>query len=89
MVLDQNKRLQEAECSAWVALEDEDPQLAPYLEPVPRNLVFAFDQCRHKNSLILYDTVGTVADAVGSASDVRGDSRASRPHALLEAQGRR
>ncbi|KAI0001044.1 transportin-PC [Russula vinacea] len=60
MVLDNNKRVQEAGCSAFATLEeDAGPELAPYLEPVLRNL--------HKNMLILYDAVGTLADAVGSA----------------------
>ncbi|KAK1223941.1 hypothetical protein PQX77_013180 [Marasmius sp. AFHP31] len=62
MVLDNNKRVQEAGCSAFATLEeDAGTELAPYLEPVLRNLVFAFD----KNMLILYDAVGTLADAVG------------------------
>ena len=68
MVLDNNKRVQEAGCSAFATLEeDAGPELAPYLEPVLRNLVFAFDKYQHKNMLILYDAVGTLADAVGRA----------------------
>ncbi|KAI0827995.1 ARM repeat-containing protein [Trametes gibbosa] len=68
MVLDNNKRVQEAGCSAFATLEeDAGPELAPYLEPVLRNLVFAFDKYQHKNMLILYDAVGTLADAVGPA----------------------
>ncbi|GJE91353.1 ARM repeat-containing protein [Phanerochaete sordida] len=68
MVLDNNKRVQEAGCSAFATFEeDAGPELAPYLEPVLRNLVFAFDKYQHKNMLILYDAVGTLADAVGSA----------------------
>nr|VWO95736.1 Phosphoinositide phospholipase C (EC [Ganoderma boninense] len=68
MVLDNNKRVQEAGCSAFATLEeDAGPELAPYLEPVLRNLVFAFEKYQHKNMLILYDAVGTLADAVGSA----------------------
>lgn len=68
MVLDTNKRVQEAGCSAFATLEeDAGPELAPYLEPVLRNLVFAFERYQHKNMLILYDAVGTLADAVGSA----------------------
>ncbi|OCH90570.1 ARM repeat-containing protein [Obba rivulosa] len=68
MVLDNNKRVQEAGCSAFATFEeDAGPDLAPYLEPVLRNLVFAFDKYQHKNMLILYDAVGTLADAVGSA----------------------
>ncbi|KAJ7579308.1 armadillo-type protein [Mycena floridula] len=66
MVLDNNKRVQEAGCSAFATLEeDAGSELAPYLEPVLRNLVFAFDKYQHKNMLILYDAVGTLADAVG------------------------
>ncbi|GAW10250.1 ARM repeat-containing protein [Lentinula edodes] len=66
MVLDNNKRVQEAGCSAFATLEeDAGIELAPYLEPVLRNLVFAFDKYQHKNMLILYDAVGTLADAVG------------------------
>ncbi|KAF8271037.1 ARM repeat-containing protein [Lactarius quietus] len=68
MVLDNNKRVQEAGCSAFATLEeDAGTELAPYLEPVLRNLVFAFDKYQHKNMLILYDAVGTLADAVGPA----------------------
>ncbi|EGO00771.1 hypothetical protein SERLA73DRAFT_105148 [Serpula lacrymans var. lacrymans S7.3] len=68
MVLDDNKRVQEAGCSAFATLEeDAGPELAPYLEPVLRNLVFAFEKYQHKNMLILYDAVGTLADAVGRA----------------------
>ncbi|KAI0295294.1 ARM repeat-containing protein [Russula brevipes] len=61
MVLDNNKR-------RFATLEeDAGAELAPYLEPVLRNLVFAFDKYQHKNMLILYDAVGTLADAVGPA----------------------
>jgi hypothetical protein len=68
MVLDDNKRVQEAGCSAFATLEeDAGAELAPYLEPVLRNLVFAFQKYQHKNMLILYDAVGTLADAVGRA----------------------
>ncbi|EIW80522.1 transportin-PC [Coniophora puteana RWD-64-598 SS2] len=68
MVLDDNKRVQEAGCSAFATLEeDAGPELVPYLEPVLRNLVFAFEKYQHKNMLILYDAVGTLADSVGRA----------------------
>ncbi|KIJ66034.1 hypothetical protein HYDPIDRAFT_87751 [Hydnomerulius pinastri MD-312] len=68
MVLDDNKRVQEAGCSAFATLEeDAGAELAPFLEPVLRNLVFAFQKYQHKNMLILYDAVGTLADAVGRA----------------------
>ena len=67
-VLDNNKRVQEAGCSAFATLEeDAGSDLIPYLEPVIQNLVYAFEKYQHKNMLILYDAVGTLADAVGPA----------------------
>ncbi|KAJ3892224.1 armadillo-type protein [Lentinula edodes] len=66
MVLDNNKGVQEARCSAFATLEeDAGIKLAPYLEPVLRNLVFAFNKYQHKNMLMLYNAVGTLTDAVG------------------------
>ena len=68
MVLDNNKRVQEAGCSAFATLEEEvGPALAPFLAPVLRALVMAFDKYHQKNMLILYDAVGTLADSVGPA----------------------
>ena len=68
MVLDNNKRVQEAGCSAFATLEEEaGAQLAPFLEPIIRNLVFAFSKYQQKNLLILYDAIGTLADSVGES----------------------
>jgi hypothetical protein len=68
MVLDSNKRVQEAGCSAFATLEEEaGPILEPYLEPVLRGLVTAFGKYQQKNLLILYDAIGTLADSVGAA----------------------
>ncbi|KAG8829917.1 hypothetical protein FRC17_005777 [Serendipita sp. 399] len=67
MILDNNKRVQEAGCSAFATFEEEAGQaLNPFLEPVLQNLVLAFDKYQQKNLLILYDAVGTLADAVGA-----------------------
>ncbi|TPX63432.1 hypothetical protein SpCBS45565_g06611 [Spizellomyces sp. 'palustris'] len=67
-VLDNNKRVQEAACSALATLEEEAMmELIPYLEPVLSTLALAFQKYQHKNLLILYDAVGTLADSVGSA----------------------
>ncbi|CAG8553062.1 7040_t:CDS:10 [Diversispora eburnea] len=67
-VLDNNKRVQEAACSAFATLEEEACELLiPYLDPILRNLVFAFTKYQHKNLLILYDAIGTLADSVSSA----------------------
>ncbi|KAF8869298.1 armadillo-type protein [Mucidula mucida] len=50
MVLDSNKRVQEAGCSAFATLEeDAGAELAPFLEPVLRNLVLAFGKYQSKN----------------------------------------
>ncbi|RNA11646.1 transportin, partial [Brachionus plicatilis] len=58
-ILDSNKRVQEAACSAFATLEEEaGVELVAYL---PQIL-----DCLAKNLLILYDAVGTLADSVGS-----------------------
>ncbi|CAG2164703.1 unnamed protein product [Oppiella nova] len=65
-VLDANKRVQEAACSAFATLEEEAcTELVPYLEFILQTLVFAFSKYQHKNLLILYDAIGTLADSVG------------------------
>ncbi|MCO5585248.1 hypothetical protein L7F22_039181 [Adiantum nelumboides] len=68
MVLDNNKRVQEAGCSAFATLEEEaGTDLAQFLQPVLQTLVFAFDKYQQKNLLILYDAIGTLADSVGAS----------------------
>jgi transportin-1 len=68
MCLDNNKRVQEAGCSAFATLEEEaGPELEPFLGSILGNLVFAFNKYQQKNLLILYDAIGTLADAVGPA----------------------
>ena len=67
-VLDHNKKVQEAACSAFATLEeDAETILVPYLGPILQNLIFAFHKYQAKNLLILYDAIGTLADSVGSA----------------------
>ncbi|KAH1022998.1 hypothetical protein HUJ04_012291 [Dendroctonus ponderosae] len=66
-ILDSNKRVQEAACSAFATLEEEAcTELVPYLGYILETLVFAFSKYQHKNLLILYDAIGTLADSVGS-----------------------
>ncbi|CAO1631359.1 unnamed protein product [Parajaminaea phylloscopi] len=68
MVMDNNKRVQEAGCSAFATLEEEaGADLTPFLEPVLRTLAAAFAKYQQKNLLILYDAIGTLADSVGLA----------------------
>ncbi|KAB0399941.1 hypothetical protein E2I00_012617 [Balaenoptera physalus] len=65
-ILDSNKRVQEAACSAFATLEEEAcTELVPYLAYILDTLVFAFSKYQHKNLLIFYDAIGTLADSVG------------------------
>jgi len=65
-ILDTNKRVQEAACSAFATLEEETGlELVAYLPQILDTLVFAFKKYQAKNLLILYDAVGTLADSVG------------------------
>ena len=53
-ILDSNKRVQEAACSAFATLEEEAcTELVPYLGFILETLVFAFNKYQHKNLLIL------------------------------------
>eukprot|EP00993_Chasmostoma_nieuportense_P000054 NODE_104_length_3154_cov_167.802775_g97_i0.p1 GENE.NODE_104_length_3154_cov_167.802775_g97_i0~~NODE_104_length_3154_cov_167.802775_g97_i0.p1 ORF type:complete len:897 (-),score=211.37 NODE_104_length_3154_cov_167.802775_g97_i0:408-3098(-) len=64
-VLDNNKNVQEAACSAFATLEEEArTDLIPYLKPIVECLVQAFDKYQAKNLFILYDAVVTLADSV-------------------------
>ncbi|KAF8947109.1 hypothetical protein BGZ47_010249 [Haplosporangium gracile] len=68
MVSDNNKRVQEAGCSAFATLEEEAcDALVPYLFGILQTLVHAFSTYQQKNLLILYDAIGTLADSVGNA----------------------
>ncbi len=49
-VLDKNKRVQEAACSAFATLEEEaQERLVKYLSPILQNLMFAFSTYQAKN----------------------------------------
>ncbi|KNA13109.1 hypothetical protein SOVF_119770 [Spinacia oleracea] len=65
-ILDPNKRVQEAACSAFATLEEEAAEeLAPRLEIILQHLMCAFGKYQKKNLRIVYDAIGTLADAVG------------------------
>jgi len=71
-VLDKNKRVQEAACSAFATLEETARLLlVPYLDDIVQTLSRAFQMYQAKNLLILYDAVGTLADAVGPELDTQ------------------
>ncbi|KAF9600199.1 hypothetical protein IFM89_005023 [Coptis chinensis] len=69
-ILDSNKRVQEAACSAFATLEEVDryeaaEELAPRLEVILQHLLCAFGRYQKRNLRIVYDAIGTLADAVG------------------------
>ncbi|KAG2703107.1 hypothetical protein I3843_06G114100 [Carya illinoinensis] len=64
-ILDPNKRVQEAACSAFATLEEAADKLAPRLEIILQHLMCAFGKYQRRNLRIVYDAIGTLADAVG------------------------
>jgi transportin-1 len=65
-ILDDNKRVQEAACSAFATLEEEAAEeLSPRLEIILKHLMVAFGKYQRRNLRIVYDAVGTLAEAVG------------------------
>ncbi|KAI8061151.1 armadillo-type protein [Gongronella butleri] len=67
-ILDNNKRVQEAACSSFSLLEEEaTTDLVPYMQPILMTLSTAFEKYQHRNLLLLYDTLGTLADVVADA----------------------
>ncbi len=66
-ILDPNKRVQEAACSAFATLEEEAcTELVPYLGDILKVLMTAFRRYQTKNLIMLYDAIGTLADSVGN-----------------------
>ena len=82
-VLDGNKRVQEAACSALAVLEEEanmnGAALLPYLGPILQTLVAAHGTYQEKNMMILYDAIQTLADAVGPALNEEVSHTPHRP----------
>lgn len=67
-VVDSNKRVQEAACSALASfIEDSGSQLTQFLEIIIEVLVKAFTCYQARNLMILYDAVGTLAQMMGDA----------------------
>ncbi|KZV42117.1 Importin beta-2 isoform 2 [Dorcoceras hygrometricum] len=65
-ILDDNKRVQEAACSAFATLEEEAAgELVSRLDVILRHLMCAFGKYQRRNLRIVYDAIGTLADAVG------------------------
>ncbi|KAG6407999.1 hypothetical protein SASPL_131001 [Salvia splendens] len=65
-LVDDNKRVQEAACSAFATLEEEAAEeLVPRLDIILQHLMWAFGKYQRRNLRIVYDALGTLADAVG------------------------
>lgn len=66
--LDRNKCVQEAACSALAGLEETAQlQLVPFLPQIYQTFNQAFKLYQAKNLLILYDSIGTLAERIGKA----------------------
>uniref|UniRef100_A0A0N4ZB02 Transportin-1 n=1 Tax=Parastrongyloides trichosuri TaxID=131310 RepID=A0A0N4ZB02_PARTI len=64
-MLDSNKSVQRAACSAFAILEEESGKnLVPYLKEIIETLSKCFELYQTRNLLILYDAVGTLADTI-------------------------
>lgn len=68
-ILDRNIRVQEAACSAFSILEEQatSKELVPYLPVILNHLTRALRLYGNRNLRLLYDTLGTLAESVGSA----------------------
>ena len=65
-ILDSNKKVQEAACSAFATFEEEaGVRLSAQLPRILQFLMHAFGKYQQKNMLILYDAIGTLAESVG------------------------
>ncbi|KAJ1565247.1 hypothetical protein HK096_003826, partial [Nowakowskiella sp. JEL0078] len=64
-MLNSSKHVQKAGCSALASLETEaTTELVPYLTPILQTIGRAFEKYQRKNTLLLFDTVETLADGV-------------------------
>ncbi|GFE54676.1 HEAT repeat-containing protein [Babesia ovis] len=67
-VLDRNKRVQEAACSALASfIEDGGSQLVPYLQSMVETVVQALSCYQARNLMFCYDTIGTMGQVFGEA----------------------
>mmetsp|Transcript_24050 Transcript_24050/g.45396 ORF Transcript_24050/g.45396 Transcript_24050/m.45396 type:complete len:1049 (+) Transcript_24050:142-3288(+) len=67
-LLDRHKKVQVAVCSALgVFVESAADLMAPYLDPIYRTLMQALQMYRTRSIMVLFDTLGTMADYIGPA----------------------
>ncbi len=63
--MDQNKKVQEAACSAVaILIEDAGEEMTPYVDALLQTFAAAFQLYQRKSLLILYDTIGTLAENI-------------------------
>ncbi|WZY94340.1 hypothetical protein YC2023_066669 [Brassica napus] len=78
-LLDSNKRVQEAACSAFATVEeDAAEELVPHLGVILQHLMCPFGKYQRRNLRIVYDAIGTLADSV------REERRSPSPFVLSE-----
>ncbi|OAA64496.1 Armadillo-like helical [Niveomyces insectorum RCEF 264] len=66
LMLDRNKKVQEAAASAMATLEEKaGKKLEPYAGPIIQRFIGCFDKYKDRNMYILYDCVQTLAEAIG------------------------
>jgi hypothetical protein len=73
-ILDRSRRVQVAACSAFSTLEEHatKQELVPYLPVILNHLTRALRLYRTRNLRLLYDTIGTLAESVGSSLNEPG-----------------
>lgn len=66
-LLDSDRRVQESACTAFIVLSEiASDRLIPYIQAILNHTNRAFSIYQRKNRLLLYDAVGTLAEAVKS-----------------------
>ena len=66
LIKDKNKKVQVAACSAFGCLVETCSHLfLPFLEPIYQNLMYALSIYKAKSLLVLFDTIGVMADYLG------------------------
>lgn len=82
-MLDRNKTVQKAACSALATYEEQAGSLLnPYIAPILQSIAKAFEKYQQNNLVVLLDTVCTLADAVGSELASQEHVNVLMPHLI-------
>jgi len=83
-ILDRNRKVQIAACSALGEIVEKTGDLmVPYLEPVFLTLTKALEKYQTRALIILFDTIGSMADSIGPATGEGNLPRMYIPPLLL------